>query len=83
MIQGERWIIFYSSGDTFSSDDGSAWDAPRESILAIASSSPETGFIWLYGRTYYYFEAERGGFGAFGAGPGGGKTGAGNMLLNM
>ncbi len=60
--QGEKWLIYYTDGTKFSSDDGTPWDAPRRSIQAIASSSPEVGFFWIYGKDYYYYEEEHGGW---------------------
>ena len=62
MKQGEKWIIYYTDGDKFSSDDGTAWDAPRRSIQAIASNSPDVGFYWVHGADYFYYEKERGGW---------------------
>lgn len=61
-MQGDKWVIYYTNGDKFSSDDGSPWDAPRRSIQAIASSSPEVGFYWIYGSDYFYYEKENGGW---------------------
>ncbi len=62
MIQGEKWVVYYTNGDQFTSEDGTPWDAPRRSIQAIASSSPEVGFYWIYGSDYFYYEEESGGW---------------------
>ena len=62
MNQGEKWVIYYTNGDKFTSDDGSPWDAPRRSIQAIVSSNPEVGFDWAHGSDYFYYEEETGGW---------------------
>ena len=62
MKQGEKWVIYYTNGDKFTSDDGSPWDAPRRSIQVIASSNPEVGFGWVHSSDYFYYEEENGGW---------------------
>ena len=62
MDQGEKWVIYYTNGDKFSNEDGTPWDAPRRSIQAIANSSPETGFYWVHGSDYFYYEKDVGGW---------------------
>ena len=62
MMQGEKWVVYYTNGDKFTSEDGTPWDAPRRSMQAIASSSPEVGFYWIYGSDYFYYEEEHGGW---------------------
>lgn len=61
MKQGDRWIIFYTNGDTFTHADGTPWDAPRRSVQSIASLRVDTkgnGEDWynVNQRDYYYYE---------------------------
>ena len=62
MTQGERWIIFYTGGDIFTSAMGSPWEAPRRDIQSIASSRPGGGHYNVNQRDYYYYEADNGGW---------------------
>ena len=63
MRQGERWIIFYTDGSTFTCTDGEPWDAPRRSVQSIASVK-DRGDDWynVNQHDYYYWEAENGGW---------------------
>jgi hypothetical protein len=54
--------VFYTDGSAFSSDDGDPWQAPRRGVQAIACSSPDTGFYWLHGESYYTYEQDAGGW---------------------
>jgi hypothetical protein len=64
MIQGERWIIFYTDGSVFTSADGSAWDAPRRSVQRIASGRADkhNDFYNVQQYDYFYWEPEHGGW---------------------
>lgn len=62
MKQGERWIIFYTDGTTFTSVDGEPWDAPRRSVQSIASYKPLNDWYNVNLTDYYYYEKENGGW---------------------
>jgi len=62
IVQGGRWIIFYTGGKIFTSAMGSPWQAPRRDIQSIASSRPGGGHYNVNQRDYYYYEAENGGW---------------------
>ena len=59
MKQGDRWIIFYTDGSTFSCVDGSPWDAPRRSVQSITSIR-DGGNDWYninMAESFYYEES--------------------------
>jgi hypothetical protein len=62
MKQGERWIIFYTDGTTFTSVDGEPWDAPRRSVQCIASYRELNDWYHIHGTDYFYYEEEHGGW---------------------
>lgn len=52
------WRIYYEDGSTFSSDDGSPWDAPRTGVEVIVH--PEGNGLSLMSQSdYYYYEPDR------------------------
>ena len=63
-MQGERWIVFYTDGSTFTSVDGSPWDAPRRSVQRIASckASKESDWYNVQQSDYFYWEEDNGGW---------------------
>lgn len=64
MIQGEKWIVFYTDGSTFCSADGTPWEAPRRSVQRIASAKATKHNDWNYVQQhdYFYWEEENGGW---------------------
>jgi hypothetical protein len=64
MKQGDRWIIFYTDGRTFTHLDGSPWDAPRRSVQRIASARAEKHDDWynVQQYDYFYWEEDNGGW---------------------
>jgi hypothetical protein len=64
MKQGDRWIVFYTDGSTFSSADGTPWDAPRIGVQCVASCKDEQERDWYTIQQVegYYYEKDRGGW---------------------
>lgn len=53
------WRIYYGDGTEFSSEDGTAFDAPRTNVQVIAFTNPNTGKTDLLSQSdYYYYEPE-------------------------
>ena len=67
MKQGDRWVIFYTSGNVFTSEDGTPWDAPRIGVQCVASCKDEAEKDWytIQQTEGYYYEADRGGWNEF------------------
>jgi hypothetical protein len=53
------WKIYYGDGSTFSSDDGTPYDAPKQDVQVIAITSPTTGVEFEQGQDYFVYESER------------------------
>lgn len=53
-----RWRIYYGDGETFSSDDGSPYDAPRLNVQAIVGPSRSTGRYILSRKDAYWWDIE-------------------------
>lgn len=54
----EWWRIYYEDESTFSSDDGSPFEAPRTGVQVIAYRDGD-GVSLLSQADYYYYEPER------------------------
>lgn len=53
------WKIYYDDNTTFSSEDGSPFDAPRTGVQVIAYED-QLGRYWLMSQAdYYYYEPGR------------------------
>ncbi len=50
-----EWVIFYSDGSTFSSEDGSPDDAPALDIQVIAQKDETVGRKLLIHKDYYWY----------------------------
>lgn len=50
------WKIFYATGQTFSSADGTAFAAPRLGVAVIAEKREGQSYIWKYGDLYARFK---------------------------
>lgn len=57
-----RWIIFYSDGSRFSSDDGTVFDAPRQDVQVIAQSDPDVGYKIASMSDFFCFDPVAGGW---------------------
>lgn len=53
------WIIYYSNGDSFSSDDGSPDEAPSLDIQVISQADESVGRKLLIHKDYYWYENNR------------------------
>ena len=64
MVQGDRWIIFYTDGSTFCSSDGTPWDAPRRDVQCIAYSKDkkDNDYETIQMFDYFYYEKDHGGW---------------------
>lgn len=56
------WRIYYGDGSVFSSDDGSAFEAPRANVQVIVESDPRVGWRWISGYDYFVLDPGRGGW---------------------
>lgn len=55
-----QWRIYYEDGSTFSDEDGTPWDAPREGVEVIQHPEGKEGKWSLMGHSdYYVWEPER------------------------
>lgn len=52
------WQIYYADGSTFSSEQGSPFDAPRTGVEVIVHEEIGGGFSLLSGADFYYWEPE-------------------------
>lgn len=52
------WKIYYTGEETFSSDNGEPWEAPRLGVLAIVSLEPDNGRQILARKDFYWWEGE-------------------------
>ena len=57
-----KWCIYYDNCSTFSSNDGSPWDAPRVGVVLIVQEDERAGWVMACGDDYYYFEPDVGGW---------------------
>ena len=48
------WKIYYTDGETFSSEDGTWEDAPADGIVAVVVADEDYGRYVLNGLNYYY-----------------------------
>jgi hypothetical protein len=48
-----KWIVFYDTGETYSSDDGGPEGAPKDGVIVIAVSSRDTGRTLWHSADYY------------------------------
>ena len=53
-----EWVIWYADESSFSSDDGSPWEAPRDNVICIAVALPEVGRHTVQGVDYYCWHFE-------------------------
>lgn len=54
------WIIWYSDGSSFSSEQGAPEDAPRWGVICIAAYSGDHGRMIWHGTDYYGWVCEPG-----------------------
>jgi hypothetical protein len=52
------WRVYYGDGSVYTSEDGSALEAPRVNVQVIAQEDPSMGWELLSEADYYYFEPE-------------------------
>jgi hypothetical protein len=64
MKQGDRWAIFYTNGCVFTSEEGTAWDAPRRSVQYVVSckDGDEKDWYSIQSIDRFYFEPDHGGW---------------------
>ena len=55
------WRVFYDDGTTYSSEDGTPFDAPRQGVQAIVQAK-DGDYEKVFGRDHFYYEAKRGGW---------------------
>ena len=48
-----KWIVFYDDGQSFSSLDGSPWEAPRDYVQCIVVADPGCGSYVLAETNFY------------------------------
>jgi len=53
-----EWVVFYVDGSSFSSEDGSPSDAPREGVQIIAQQDRGCGLRWVHSRDCYCWHAD-------------------------
>lgn len=53
------WRVYYGNGETFTSDQGGAHDAPRTDVQIIAQQDQSMGWELLSSSDYYYYEEDR------------------------
>jgi hypothetical protein len=58
MSEQRQWRIYYGDGSRFTSEDGSAFDAPRTNVQLIAQQDDSMGWELLSESDYYYFEPD-------------------------
>lgn len=56
------WRIYYGDGTVFSDQDGDPWAAPRQNVQVIVQVDARTGWRWISGKDYFFFDVERGGW---------------------
>lgn len=54
-----KWRIYYTGGKSFSSADGSPYDAPTIGVQVIAYPEPSVGTYILAKEHFYWWDAER------------------------
>lgn len=55
-----KWKIYYSDGSTFTSEEGSAEEAPSFGIICIVQPDPERGRNIMHGWDWYYYNDTEG-----------------------
>ena len=55
-----RWIVWYSDGTSFASDDGEPWEAPRDGVICIAVEKQSCGRYLISSRSYYCWHFHEG-----------------------
>jgi hypothetical protein len=53
------WRIFYTDGSTYSSLDGSPYDAPPDGVQVIVKADADNGRFLVAQRDYYWFDHQR------------------------
>jgi hypothetical protein len=53
------WRVYYAGGGTFSSDDGSAFEAPAVDVLCAVKADSTVGRVVLSGSDYYWWDSAR------------------------
>lgn len=56
------WKIYYDNGDTFTSEQGTPWDAPRTGVIAIVHTNAQVGWEIVHAYDYFYYEEKVGGW---------------------
>jgi hypothetical protein len=54
-----QWRIYYTDGSTFSSLDGSPYDAPAEDVQVLLKLDPDVGRFLLAAKDFYWFDHAR------------------------
>jgi len=56
------WRIYYDDGKTFSSDEGTPFDAPRTGVIVIVQTNKQVGWELVHAYDYFYYEEKVGGW---------------------